>query len=99
MVRDGPLIQVEVVYALPDIQIVVPMTVYEGTTAGDAVTRAGLLERFPEIGSSKASSQLGIFGTRVEWETLLMAGSRVEVYRPLLADPKEARRSRDAAQR
>ncbi len=91
---DGAAIDVEVAYAEPDEQVVVSLRVPAGTSAGEAVRRSGLLERFPGI--DLRQSTLGVFGTPVSARTPLEAGDRVEVYRPLQADPKQARRQRAA---
>ena len=91
---DRGLIEVEVAYAEPDEQTVVTLKVPEGISAMEAVRRSGLLERFPGIDMRKNS--LGVFGVPVSPCAPLAAGDRVEVYRPLQVDPKEARRLRAA---
>ena len=88
----GIEIRVEVVYARPDEQIVTELSVPEGTTAAEAVVLSGLSGRFAEIG--EGDMQLGIYGRRVGAEAVLEDGDRVEIYRPLTADPKQARRRR-----
>lgn len=85
---------VEVVYALADEQIVVRLALPEGATAADAVERSGLPARFPEIA---AGAKLGIYGRIAAADTRLADGDRVEIYRPLIADPKQARRRRAEA--
>ena len=85
------LLDIEVVYALPDEQALVALSVPRGTTAGEAVERSGLAARFPEIA---VGAKLGVFGKVVAPDTPLASGDRVEIYRPLLADPKQARRGR-----
>lgn len=85
-------IGVYVVYALPSRQRVVSLQVTAGTTAVDAVCQSGLLAEFPEIGLERA--RLGVFGRRVNPDHVLSEGDRVEVYRPLTADPKAVRRER-----
>ena len=89
--------EVEVVYALPHEQELVRLTVEPGTTAGAAIERSGLLERYPDLQDPRVP--IGIHGRRVTRETLLRDGDRVELYRPLLADPKQARRRRAALKR
>ena len=84
-------VEVEVVYARPEEQVVIALSVPAGATAGDAVERSGLRARFPEIAAEPA---LGVFGKAVTADTPLAAGDRVEIYRPLIADPKQARRGR-----
>jgi uncharacterized protein len=88
MAGDG-LVAIEVVYARPEEQVVIALNVPVGTTAGEAVERSGLATRFAEIGGEK---KLGVFGKAVAADTPLAAGDRVEIYRPLEADPKQARR-------
>lgn len=88
-------IPVEVAYALPHTQSLIALDVLTGTSALQAVMQSGILEKYPELNASKLT--LGIFGKRVATDTILHAFNRVEIYRPLLADPKEARRQRAAA--
>ncbi|PPE73126.1 RnfH family protein [Solimonas fluminis] len=90
-------IRVEVAYARPEEQLILELEVPAGTPAAEAVRRSGILERFPEI--DLASSRLGIFSRPVAAEEPLHDGDRVEIYRPLLADPKQVRRQRAAAAR
>ena len=90
MAVDG-LFAIEVAYARPEEQVVIELNVPVGTTAEEAVERSGLAARFPEISGDK---KLGVFGKIVAADTPLAAGDRVEIYRPLEADPKQARRSK-----
>lgn len=83
-------IRVEVVYALPDRQRLLSLSVPAGCTAREAVERSGIVDEFPEI--EPAGQPLGIFGRRCAQDQALRDGDRVEIYRPLQADPKEARR-------
>ena len=85
-------IEVEVVYALADEQIVVPLRVSAGTSARDAVRLSGLGDRYPAIASGACA--LGIYGRIVKGDTVVAPGDRVEIYRELVADPKQARRRR-----
>lgn len=85
-------IRVEVAYALRGEQALLQLKLDEGTTARQAVERSGILRRFPEIDLARAT--LGIFGKVVSPDTRVRDGDRVEIYRPLVADPKEARRQR-----
>jgi putative ubiquitin-RnfH superfamily antitoxin RatB of RatAB toxin-antitoxin module len=89
-------INVEVTYALPDRQMIVRLAVDAGATAAAAIEQSGIVDSFPEIAASNA--RIGVFGTLVKPDTILREGDRVEIYRPLIADPKEKRRKR-AAQR
>jgi putative ubiquitin-RnfH superfamily antitoxin RatB of RatAB toxin-antitoxin module len=85
-------IHVEVVYALPHAQMLVPLNVPEGTTVERAIRLSGVLEKFPEI--DLANSKVGIWNKAVELSAVLREKDRVEIYRPLIADPKEVRRKR-----
>jgi putative ubiquitin-RnfH superfamily antitoxin RatB of RatAB toxin-antitoxin module len=87
-------IMVEVAYALPKQQLIVPVNIAEGTTAEAAVLASGIMEKFPEI--DLTLNKLGIFGKLVKPDTVLRHLDRVEIYRALIADPKEVRRQRAA---
>lgn len=89
-------IRVEVVCALAERQRLLGLDVDSGTTARAAVMASGLAAEFPEL--DLASCPLGIFGKALAnpEERVLEEGDRVEVYRPLLADPKEVRKARAA---
>jgi len=87
-----PVIRVEVVYAMREEQVLVALDVEEGTTARQAVEQSGVLRRFPEVDLARTS--IGIFGRVTTPDTLLRDGDRVEIYRALLVDPKDARRAR-----
>ena len=91
------LIAVEVVYAPPDERVSISLAVPWGTTAREAIILSGLPARRPEIDA--AASKVGIFGRVVANDTVLGDGDRVEIYRPLVADPKQARRRRAARDR
>ncbi len=86
--------KVEVVYARVDVQVVVALELGETATVRQAIERSGLLVRFPEIDLTR--NKVGIFSQPCELERTLMEGDRVEIYRPLTADPQELRRSRAA---
>lgn len=85
-------IDIEVVYALADKQTLLKQQVATGTTALDAIQASGILNKHPEI--DIATSKLGIFGKLIKPDTVLREKDRVEIYRPLIADPKEVRRKR-----
>lgn len=85
-------IQVEVVYALHDRQKVVSVQLSEGAAVRDAIERSGLLLEFPEIDLAK--NKLGIWNKLAKADAVLRDKDRVEIYRPLIADPKEVRRQR-----
>ncbi|HSI27847.1 MAG TPA: RnfH family protein [Methylophilus sp.] len=89
------MIMVEVAYALPQRQAIISITVENGTTALEAIQRSGLLLEFPDI--ALKDCKIGIFGKIVSHNTILKPMDRVEIYRPLIADAKEARRLRAAA--
>lgn len=87
-------IQVEVVYAAPHQQQVHALQLPAGTTAQQAVEQSGLLQAHPELLNQPLV--LGIYGKAVKADQVLRARDRVEIYRPLLGDPKEIRRRRAA---
>jgi len=96
---DFDLITVEVAYALPHKQKIIALLVEPGTTALQAVQRSKITDYFPDL--DIPSAKLGIFGQSLGTKGLASAdthilhqGDRVEIYRPLLSDPKEARRKR-----
>jgi uncharacterized protein len=85
-------ISVEVIYIEPDSQNSLTIDVTQGTTIEQAIRQSGLLEQFPQIDLS--INKVGIYSKVQPLDTILQSGDRVEIYRPLLADPKEARRER-----
>ncbi len=85
-------IEVEVVYALPEVQTLLKLKVPAGTTATQAVERSGIMGQYPEIDLKK--NKIGVFGKLVKGDTNLRQNDRVEIYRALIADPKEVRRKR-----
>ena len=87
-------ILVEVAYAKPDVQVIVPLKVVPGTTAEQAIRQSGVLKDFPEIDLEK--NRIGIFSKVTRKDTVLREKDRVEIYRPLIADPKEVRKQRAA---
>ncbi len=93
------MIQVEVAFATPQKQQIVTLDVPSGTTAAEAVRHSAIAKDFPEF--DFAGAPLGIFGRKLSQpeSTVLQAGDRVEVYRPLLIDPKQARLNRAAKAR
>jgi hypothetical protein len=84
--------QIQVCYVHPDFQILLDLPVTAGTSIEQAIRQSGILEQAPEIDLS--SNQVGIYGNIKTLDTFLRAHDRIEIYRPLLADPKEARRRR-----
>lgn len=91
---DSNMIEVEVAYALPEKQKIYGLLVQEGTSALDAVKQSAILKDFGDIDLDAA--KMGVFGQNIKVPAthILQAGERVEVYRPLIADPKAARRKR-----
>ncbi|RLA04737.1 MAG: RnfH family protein [Gammaproteobacteria bacterium] len=86
--------RVEVVYALPDRQRLISLDVAELLTVGEAIEQSGILQLFPEIDLGVA--RVGIFSQLAALDDRLREGDRVEIYRPLIADPKAMRRERAA---
>ena len=89
-------IRVEVAYALPEKQKILAVDVEAGTTMLEAVKQSGIEREFPEL--DLAEAKFGIFGkaTRTPETDVLREGDRVEIYRPLIIDPKQARANRAA---
>ncbi|MGF6148278.1 Uncharacterised protein family (UPF0125) [Kingella potus] len=87
------MIEIEIAYGTAETQFLQCLTVPAGTTARQALLQSGLAAAFPQ---ADLSAPLGIFGRQVKDDTPLRGGDRVELYRPLAADPKEARRRRAA---
>lgn len=83
---------IEVTYALPEKQVLITLDVDQGTTVEQAVKLSGVLDKFSEIDLTK--NKVGIFGKITKVEQVLRDKDRVEIYRPLIADPKESRRKR-----
>lgn len=90
---DGPgETRVQVCYAMPDSQLLLDLTVPPGSTVFDAIRDSGILEICRDIDLSVL--RVGIHGKLKTLDTQVRSGDRIEIYRPLLADPKDARRSR-----
>ena len=87
-------IMIEVSYALPKKQIIIPVLVSKGISVKEAIELSGILKKFEEIDLS--SNQVGIFGKLTSLDKSLRDHDRIEIYRPLIADPKEIRRKRAA---
>jgi len=85
---------VEVAYALAEKQSLISIEVEKGTTLKEAVEASGILDTFEEIDLSK--DRVGIFSKFATLETVLREKDRVEIYRPLIADPKQVRKERAA---
>ena len=87
-------IMIEVAYALPDKQIIIPVLVNEGISVKEGIELSGVLTKFEGIDLS--SNLVGIFGKLTTLDKTLRDHDRIEIYRPLSADPKEIRRKRAA---
>lgn len=87
-----PEIRVEVVYALPERQYLRSIKLEEGSSVEQAIAASGLLEQRPEI--DLTVNKVGIYSRPVKLADKVNEGDRVEIYRPLIADPKELRRQR-----
>lgn len=92
MAQNEGALSVEVVYALPQRQVILSLTVAPGTTVRETILCSGIENHFPDF--DFATSSVGIFGRRVEPETLVTHGDRIEIYRPLIAEPKALRQKR-----
>lgn len=84
--------KVEVAYATPQKQLILSVQVSSGSTVHDTIVTSGILSQFPEIDLS--SVKVGIFSRLVSMDAVVREKDRIEIYRPLLADPKEVRRQR-----
>lgn len=92
MLRANGRIRVQVAYARPDDQAIVAVDLRAGSTVADAIRESGICGRFPEIDLD--SQKVGVFGRLARLDESLRDHDRVEIYRPLIADPKEMRRRR-----
>lgn len=93
----GDLLRVSVAFAYPDRQVLLSTDLAEGATLRDAIERSGIREKVPEIDLD--TMRVGIFGKLKDLDETVRSGDRVEIYRPLKADPKEARRARAQAEK
>lgn len=85
---------VEVAYALPKEQLIIPIHMPPEANAEAAIRASGILKKFPEIDLNV--NQIGIFSKLIKLDTPLRNLDRIEIYRPLIADPKEVRKQRAA---
>jgi hypothetical protein len=88
------LLSIEVVYALPQKQEMFTVKLPEGATVREAVEACGVLQKYPEIDLTK--NKVGVFAKLIKPDAPLRNRDRVEIYRPLIADPKEVRKQRAA---
>lgn len=86
------MLQVQVCYAKPNLQFLQELKVVSGTTLRSAIDQSGVLQNMPEI--DLTICQVGIYGKLKQFDTLLRDRDRIEIYRALIADPKESRRKR-----
>ncbi|MDD3762526.1 MAG: RnfH family protein [Nevskiales bacterium] len=94
--NDGDLVPIEVAYAAPREQVILKLDVRKGTTLADAIAQSGILGRFPEIDLDDGSNRVGVWSRVARLDDTVGEGDRIEIYRPLIADPKEVRRQRAA---
>ena len=87
-------INVEVIYALANQQDIARVSLPKGSTATQAIEASGLLVKHPEIDLKK--NKIGVFAKLAKADTVLRDRDRIEIYRPLIADPKEVRKQRAA---
>ena len=85
---------VEVAYALPDKQSLISLEVEEGTTIKEAIEASGVLDTYNQIDLTR--DKVGIFSKFAKLDTVLREKDRIEIYRPLIADPKKVRKERAA---
>lgn len=86
--------EVEVAYARPDTQVILTVDAQEGMTVRDVIERSGILDQFPEIDLEKG--RVGIFSKLSKLDATVREKDRIEIYRPLIADPKAVRKKRAA---
>jgi putative ubiquitin-RnfH superfamily antitoxin RatB of RatAB toxin-antitoxin module len=89
---ESTTIRIELAFARPDKQLILSLAVTPGTTVAEAIEQSSIRKEFPEIEAEPAA--VGIFSRKVPLDHVLRAGDRIEIYRPLIADPKEVRRQR-----
>lgn len=93
MADEDDRIEVEIAYARPDAQVVIAVHVAPGAPVSEAIEASGVLKQFPDI-DLDGVNKVGVFGKLTKLNAPLQAGDRVEIYRQLIADPKEARRAK-----
>lgn len=92
MHSEQQLIHVEVVYALANVQRVLKLAVVADTSIQEIIEQSGILTIYPEIDLAK--NKVGIYSRNVKLDATAREGDRIEIYRPLVADPREIRRKR-----
>jgi putative ubiquitin-RnfH superfamily antitoxin RatB of RatAB toxin-antitoxin module len=88
------MIKIEVVYGLPHKQVLLSLSVPEGSSIQECIVLSKIIKHFPEIDPTIAN--VGIFSRPEKLDTIIKEGDRIEIYRPLIADPKEMRKLRAA---
>ncbi|WP_235584471.1 RnfH family protein [Massilia sp. MS-15] len=88
------MLHISVCYASANGEFLRPLTVAPGTTIGQAIEMSGVLEAYPDI--NLTTQPVGIYAKKKTLDTVLRERNRIEIYRPLVADPKESRRKRAA---
>lgn len=86
------MLHIEVVYALPHEQQVFKVMARASTSVAEIIQSSGVLEAYPEIDLTQ--NKVGVYSRQVKLDGTVMNGDRIEIYRPLIADPKEIRRRR-----
>ena len=94
MGSDSPhsMISIEVAYAATDKQVLLGLSVPEGTTVAEGIEQSAIQDEFPEL--KVDTKAVGIFSHKVPLDHVLREGDRIEIYRPLIVDPKEMRRQK-----
>ncbi|PCJ32470.1 MAG: RnfH family protein [Gammaproteobacteria bacterium] len=90
-------ITIEVAYALPNEQLILSLEIPEDCTVEDAIKRSGVLDTYPQI--DLTTDKVGIFGKMCKLNATLRHKDRIEIYRKLIADPKESRRQKAEMER
>lgn len=88
----SPSLTIELIYALPDEQELITISIKDGATVEEAINASGILEKYPQI--DLTATKVGIFSKATKLNEKLRDGDRIEIYRPLIADPKEMRRKK-----
>lgn len=91
------MINIEIAYALPTEQVILALEIPKECTVEEAIKRSGILERFPQIDLS--TDKVGIFGKMCKLNATMHDKDRIEIYRKLIADPKESRRQQAEMQK
>lgn len=90
-------INIELIYPLPNQQILLNLQIEDSCTIGQAIENSGILKKYPEINLD--INKVGIFSKITKLSETLREGDRIEIYRALIADPKEARKKKAVSQK